>query len=352
MEELIAFGAKIVELNPTCKKYKKGNITITIFDNFMIKSRVDSYYTNLSILPKNKVVTVNIFELFNFLEEIDQNLIIPNVFDRSDFNDTDHLYRSQEIHFRFNYEPLKDINLDKDYILSYNHIFIKIRNGWAVDTYYISITDFNRLHIIMSIYPKLFINQPINREMVDITGYKLIDKNKDNISIMKNDIIIKLGKNYTIFGLFTNLSKIEKKSYINVDINIMINFISHIHRRIIMKDYFRETNNSLIYRNVEFTFVYDDIRSLGEDDFSDDDDGEEELLRYCLAKGIEYEPRNKYKNFTSGTTKIGFNNIIMKIRKSYMNNDVFCMTTRILFNMEDYNKVNRVMDLYPDIFTK
>lgn len=37
MEELIAFGATIVDIFSLCKRYKKGNITISAFDNFMIE---------------------------------------------------------------------------------------------------------------------------------------------------------------------------------------------------------------------------------------------------------------------------------------------------------------------------
>lgn len=349
MDELIAFGAKIVKVYYICKKYKKGNIKMTISNNFEIRSSVEKYYTNLSQVPDNETVTVNIFELFNFLEEIDKNLIISNVFTQRNVIDTDHLYNSDEIKFRFNYEPLNDHNVYKKYILEYNHIFIKIRNGYAIDTYYINITDFKKLYTIMSIYPELFNNQTVNKKIVDTTGYELINDG-DNIIVIKNDVRINLGKNFTIFGLLTNLSNYTKTPYINVDINIMINFINHIYKRLITKHKIVETLDSLICGQVEFTFIYNSIRSLGEDYGDYEMNGEHEALEYCYTKGIEYEPVYKYKNFETNTTKIGFNNIIMKIRKSYNSGQDLYITTRILFNMEDYNKVNKVMDLYPDIF--
>lgn len=156
MDQLIKFGFKILHRYPTVDIYEKNNIMIRLNHNFDIISAGDSFYTNLSIQPKGKHISLNIFDLYNFLNLINKNLITPNTIIYKGCSDLDHLYRNKDIQFKINYEPTCDEQLSEPPALIYNHLFIKIRNGRAIDTYYMDITDFEKINIIISMYPLIF----------------------------------------------------------------------------------------------------------------------------------------------------------------------------------------------------
>lgn len=156
MDKLIEFGFKILHRYHTVDIYEKNNIMIKLDHNFEIKSANESFYTNLSVIPKGGYISINIFDLYNFLNLINKNLITPNTIIYTGCSDSDHLYRNKDIQFRIDYEPTCDEQLTKEPALIYNYLFIKIRNGRAIDTYYMNITDFEKINIIMSMYPLIF----------------------------------------------------------------------------------------------------------------------------------------------------------------------------------------------------
>lgn len=170
------------------------------------------------------------------------------------------------------------------------------------------------------------------------TGIK-ITENSEFILMTKGQVNIIFTLNYEIItfnGMFnTDKTKIiTSKKFVHAGIISLMNFLDIVIKRMINpNDYsFMRKKDSTI----EFSFIYE---------HRPESEWDENLSFSTYKNGNEKcgsIPAHK-NNYPANCNKLGYNIIVIKIK---INNII----TRVLFNMEEIDRINKFMNLYPTIF--
>lgn len=172
------------------------------------------------------------------------------------------------------------------------------------------------------------------------TGIKIIE-NSEFIIITKEQTNIIFTLNYEIItfnGIFnTDKTKIvTSNKFVHAGVISLINFLDTVIKRMI-----NPNDYSFMFKKestIEFSFIYE---------HRPESEWDENLAFSTYKNGNEKcgsIPARK-NNYPSDCNKLGYNIIVIKVK---INNII----TRVLFIMEEIERVNKFMNLYPTIFKK